>query len=183
MKAQKRERNKEDAKKDSDRSKEDFRNIAGEKIPVLDSSAVKDCVEASGNVGVGSSLARLEARRRKFESVGPVKPDGKKICLKGTQQLCEQQERDIADQGVQKHALEGKDREIVAVAASNNSTVLEGGEDFDEPYLELQSGDLWSSEESDSDNEARFKSSARTQVSGTEKVMLIVLVVMQCQIR
>jgi len=170
-KAQKRERNKEDSKKDSDRSKEDFRNIAGERIPVLDSSAVKDCVDSSDIVSVGSNLARMEARRRKFESLGPVKPDGKKICLKATQQPCEQQERDITDQGVQKHTVEGKDREMVAaVVASDDSTVLETGEDFDEPYLELQSGDLWSSEESDSDNEARFKSSARIQVSGSEKV-------------
>jgi hypothetical protein len=68
---------------------------------------------------------------------------------------------------------------VAAVAASDDSTVLETGEDFDEPYLELQSGDLWSSEESDSDNDARFKSSARIQVSGSEKVTLIVLVVMQ----
>lgn len=178
-KAQKRERNKEDSKKDSDRSKEDSRDIAGERIPVLDSSAVKDCVE-SDIVGVGSNLARMEARRRKFESLGPVKPDGKKICLKATQQPCEQQERDITDQGVQKRTVEGKDGEMVgAVAASDDSTVLEAVEDFDEPYLELQSGDLWSSEEGDSDNEARFKSSARIQVSGSEKVTLIVLVVMQ----
>jgi hypothetical protein len=81
---------------------------------------------------------------------------------------------------VQKHTVEGKDREMVAaVAASDDSAVLETGEDFDELYLELQSGDLWSSEESDSDNEARFKSSARIQVSGSEKVTLIVLVLMQ----
>lgn len=178
-KAQKRERNKEDSKKDSERSKEDFRNIAGERIPVLDSSAVKDCVESSDIVSVGSNLARMEARRRKFESLGPVKPDGKKICLKASQQTCEQQERDITDQGVQKHTVEGKDREMVPpVTASDDSTVLEAGEDFDEPYLELQSGDLWSSEESHSDNEARFKLSARIQVSGSEKVMLIILVVM-----
>lgn len=179
-KAQKRERNKEDSKKDSDRSKEDLRDIAGKRIPVLDSSAAKDCVESSDIVGVGSNLARMEARRRKFESLGPVKPDGKKICLKATQQLCEQHEKDITDQDVQKNTVEGKDREMVAaVTASDDSTVLEGGEDFDEPYLELQSGDLWSSEENDSDNEARFKSSARIQVSGSEKVTLIVLVVMQ----
>jgi hypothetical protein len=177
-KAQKRERNKEDTKKDLDRSKEEIQNVAGERIPVLDSSAVKDSVESSDIVGVGSNLARMEARRRKFESLGPVKPDGKKICLKATQQPCERQERDITDQGVQKHTV-GKDRELVAaVAASDDSTVLEAGEDFDEPYLELQSGDLWSSEESDSDNEARFKSSAQIQVSRSEKVMLIVLVVM-----
>jgi len=179
-KAQKRERNKEDSKKDSDRSKEDVRDIAGERIPVLNSSGLKDCVESSDIGGVGSNLARMEARRRKFESLGPVKPDGKKIYLKATQLLCEQQERDIIDQGVQKHTVEGNDREMVAaVAASDDSTVLEAGEDFDEPYLELQSGDLWSSEESDSDNEARFKSSARIQVSGSEKVTLVVLMVMQ----
>lgn len=171
-KAQKREKSKGDTRKDLDRrSKEDLQNTAGERIPVLDSSAVKDCVESSDIVGVGSNLARMEARRRKFESTGPIKPDGKKICLKATQQLREQQDRDITDQGVQKCALEEKDREMVtAVAASDGPAVLEAGEDFDEPYLELQSGDLWSSEESDSDNEARFKSSAQIQVSGSEKV-------------
>ncbi|GFG28498.1 hypothetical protein Cfor_03623 [Coptotermes formosanus] len=171
-KAQKREKSKEDTRKDLDRrSKEDLQNTAGERIPVLDSSALKDCVEPSDIVGVGSNLARMEARRRKFESTGPIKPDGKKICLKTTQHLHEQQDRGVTDQDVQKHTFEEKDQEmVIAVAVSDGPAVLEAGEDFDEPYLELQTGDLWSSEESDSDNEARFKSSASVELSGSEKV-------------
>jgi hypothetical protein len=178
-KAQKRDRNREDTKKDSDRrSKEDFQNIAGERIPVLDSSSIKDSVESSDIADVDSNLARMEARRRKFESTGPIKPDGKKICLKTTQQLHEQQESIINDQAAEKSTSDEKGIEMVtAVAASDGCAVLEAGEDFDELYLELQSGDLWSSEESDSDNEARFKSSARIHISGSEKVTVVLVVI------
>jgi hypothetical protein len=177
-KGQKKDRSKEDNKKDSDkRSKEELHNIAGEKIPVLDVSSVKNNVESSDSVVSSSKLTLLEARRRKFESTGPVKPDGKKIRLKTTQpphqmQLQEEQEREMTQKAPQEPTLEEKNEVIgTVVTALDDSATLQTGEDLDEPYLELQSADLWSSEESDSGNEARFKSNARIQGAGSEKVM------------
>jgi plasmid maintenance system antidote protein VapI len=177
-KTQKRDRIKEDSKKDSDKkSKEELQSISGEKIPVLEST-VRNSVQSSDTAVSGSSVAVLEARRRKFESAGPVKPDGKKIRLRTSQpqqqmQMQKEQDRKTTLQTSQKHISEVKDKEAVtAVMAVDDSAMLETGEDFDEPYLELQSADLWSSEESDTDNEARFKSSAQIQVAESEKVML-----------
>jgi hypothetical protein len=67
--------------------------------------------------------------------------------------------------------LEEKDKETVtALTALDDSAVLESGEECDEPYLELQSSDTWSTDESDSDNEARFKSSTQIRAAGSEKV-------------
>ncbi|XP_021937448.1 serine/arginine repetitive matrix protein 2-like [Zootermopsis nevadensis] len=173
----KRDRSKEYTKKDSDeKSKEELRSVAGESNPVLDSSAVKNSVQISDTLVSGSNVAVLEARRRKFESAGPVKPDGKKICLRTTQpqqqmQLQKEQDRKMTRQTPPKHMPEVNDKEAVtAIMTLDDSAPLETGEDIDEPYLELQSADLWSSEESDSDNEARFKSSARIQVAESEKV-------------
>jgi hypothetical protein len=181
-KAQKRDRTDEDTKKDADRkSKEELQSTAGERMPVLDSSTVKNSMHSSDAVVSGSSVAVMEARKRKFELAGPVKPDGKKIRLRTTeaqQQLRVQKEQDrkMTQQNSQKHILEEKEKEAVtAVIAGDDSSALETAEDFDEPYLELQSADLWSSEECDSDNEARFKSSAEIKVAGSEKVNAVFL--------
>jgi hypothetical protein len=186
-KTQKRDRSKEDTKKDSDKiSKEELQSIAGERIPVIDSSTVKNCVQSSDIMVSGSSVAVLEARRRKFELTGPVKPDGKKIRIRTTQphqqmQLQKEQDRKMTQQTSQKHLSEVKDKEAAPVAmAVDDFATLETGEDVDEPYLELQSADLWSSEESESDNEGRFKSSAQIQVAESEKVMLLSYIIWRC---
>lgn len=168
---QKRDRCKEDKKKESNKkSKEQLQNIAEEGNTVLRS---KNIVKSCDGVVSGSNLARMEARKRKFESTGPVKPDGKRIRLKESHpqqqmQLQEEQKKDVTQQTVNKHKLEEKDKE--AVTALDDSALLEGGEDFDEPYLELQSADTWSTDESDSDNEARFKSSTQIRAAGSDKV-------------
>lgn len=174
---QKRERSKEDKKKDSNKkSKEQLQNIAEEGNAVLCS---KNIVKSCDGVVSGSNLALMEARRRKFESAGPVKPDGKRIRLKEPhpqqqKQVKEEHDKDLTQQTVNKHTLEEKDKEAVtALTALDDSAVLEGREDFDEPYLELQSADTWSTDESDSDNEARFKSSTQIQAAGSEKVMFV----------
>jgi hypothetical protein len=89
-------------------------------------------------------------------------------------QLQEEHKKDVTQQTVNKRMSEDKDKEAVtALAALDDSALLEGGEDFDEPYLELQSADTWSTDESDSDNEARFKSSTQIQAAGSDKVMFL----------
>jgi hypothetical protein len=168
---QKRDKAKED-KKDSNKKLEQLPNVAEEADAVVRSKNVE---KSSDGVVSDSNLALMEARRRKFQSTGPVKPDGKRIRLKEPHpQQQEEEEKDPTRQAVHRHASEEKDKEAVTTSAtSDDPALLEGGADFDEPYLELQSADTWSTDENDSDSEARFKSSMRIQTAGSEKVMFL----------
>ncbi|PNF22165.1 hypothetical protein B7P43_G05767 [Cryptotermes secundus] len=183
---QKRNRSKEDRKYSNRKSKEQLQNVAEEGNAA---QCPKSIAKSHDGVVSGSNLALMEARKRKFESTGPVKPDGKRIRLKEPHpqqqmRVQEEHEKDPTQQTVSKHMLEEKDKEEVAVLTTlDDSAVIEVGEDFDEPYLELQSADTWSTDESDSDNEARFKSSTHIQAAGSEKIGVLPFTSLHGQIK
>jgi hypothetical protein len=166
--AQKRDKTKEDKKEDSNKKLEQLPNIAEEANAVERS---KNIEKSSDGVVSGSNLALMEARKRKFESTGPVKPDGKRIRLKEPHP--QPQEKDLTQQAVHRHTSEEKDKQAVTALATLDDSALLEGEDLDEPYLELQSADTWSTDENDSDSEARFKSSMQIQTAGSGKVMFL----------
>jgi hypothetical protein len=174
-KVQKRDRGRED-KKESNKKLEHLPDIAEEGNAVIHS---KNIEKSGDGVVTGTNSALMEARKRKFESTGPVKPDGKRIRLKEPppqqqMQPQEEYEKDRMQQAVDRQMSEERDKEVVtAVTALGGTEVLEGGGDVDEPYLELQSADTWSTDESDSDSEARFKSSMQMQTAISEKVMFV----------
>jgi hypothetical protein len=156
--AQKRDKTKEDKKEDSNKKSEQLPKVAEETIAAERS---KNIEKSSDGAVSGPNLALMEARRRKFESTGPVKPDGKRIRLKELHpQPQEEREEDVT-----RRTSEERDKQAVL-------PTLEG-EDLDEPYLELQSADTWSTDENESDSEARFKSSMQIQTTGSEKVMFL----------
>ncbi|XP_069702446.1 serine/arginine repetitive matrix protein 2-like isoform X2 [Periplaneta americana] len=158
-KVQKRDKSAEDLKETDRRSREELQTVVGDRIPVLDSTA-KNNVERNDSAVGDTNLALMEARRRKFESASPVRPDGKKIRLKAK---LPQSERTQAEEIPPKQTEERV--ESVVETLDDDSLLLDHGDelDLDEPCLELESADLWSEEESESDNEARFKSGTKTQ--------------------
>ncbi|KAJ9581135.1 hypothetical protein L9F63_023688, partial [Diploptera punctata] len=170
------ERIREYIKKESDRKSKE--KTSSERIESQESSSPR--IEGQNENAVSDpKMAILEARRRKFESKGPVIPEPKKIRLKAAPQSSPAQLADVKARGRIKVIFLNEEEETTAATEKSAST-LDNSEtldnmnyDLDEPILELQSGDLWSSDESDSDNEGRFKSSTRTHGSGSAKVPTI----------
>lgn len=188
-KARKRTRSKEDVKRESDKKFKE--RTSSERVPSQESSSPKN---DSQTTITDPKLAVLEARRRKFESKGTVKPEAKKIRLKTTQQSQssptplsvskEKQDFKLDTELLsQEHNDILKEDETTMAATEKSTSTLDNLDtlddlefDFDEPILELESGDLWSSEDSNSDNEGRFKSNSRIQESGGAKVMIVNLI-------